>query len=272
MICRTYLPGPPLCDFVHAMWLIEGCVMPHGFERVMPSGDMQIVINLFDDSTRVYNPKNLRHYERLSGSLLCGAHSSAVIVDAAELRETVGVHFKAGGAFPFFKLPVNALQDVHVTLEEVWGEEGRCLREQLLEARRAESKFQILERALLRRAAGRFERHRAVQYALGRFQRAPHEAVSGVTEETGLSERRFIQLFANEVGLTPKLYCRVQRFQKAVSQTFGSAPVDWAEVALDCGYFDQAHFIHDFVAFSGLTPSTYLRQRTGPGNHVPIAD
>ena len=99
----------------------------------------------------------------------------------------------------------------------------------------------------------------------------PHtRTVAEVTGLIGLSPRRFIQVFSAEVGLTPKLFCRIRRFQRVVRHIAKEERVEWADVAADCGYFDQAHFIHDFRAFSGINPTTYLAQRTEHLNHVPI--
>jgi AraC-like DNA-binding protein len=74
------------------------------------------------------------------------------------------------------------------------------------------------------------------------------------------------------VGLTPKLFCRVRRFQRVLRRIGTGRPVEWAAVAVDCGYFDQAHFIRDFHAFSGINPSAYLAGRTEHLNHVPLLD
>lgn len=150
------------------------------------------------------------------------------------------------------------------------GGEAGFLREQLLEAETPEAKFAILERALLCRTAKTLERHPAVRFAVHNFQRRPHHAVSTVTQQIGLSERRFIQVFAEHVGLTPKLFCRVQRFQKVLCHISRGQGIDWPQIALSCGYFDQAHFIHDFKAFSGINPSTYLANKTQFQNHVVL--
>ena len=93
-----------------------------------------------------------------------------------------------------------------------------------------------------------------------------------MTERIGLSPRRFIQVFREEVGLTPKLFCRIRRFQEVLGLIGRGQHVEWAEVALACGYFDQAHFIHDFRAFSGLNPKAYLAHRGEHLNHVPLCD
>ena len=87
-----------------------------------------------------------------------------------------------------------------------------------------------------------------------------------------MSQRWFTERFRAEVGMTPKLFARVQRFQRVVQTIHPLAQVDWADVASACGYFDQAHFIHDFRAFSGFTPAAYLALKSVHQNHVPLAE
>jgi AraC-like DNA-binding protein len=86
----------------------------------------------------------------------------------------------------------------------------------------------------------------------------------------GLSTRRFIDVVRQHAGLAPKLYCRVRRFQAALRRIPAGRAVDWTDVSLASGYFDQAHFIHDFRAISGLSPGEYAELRTEHLNHVPI--
>ena len=129
----------------------------------------------------------------------------------------------------------------------------------------------MMECCLLERLRRPLERHPAVSFALDRFLglRQP-PSVSQVVEQVGFSQRRFIQLFADEVGLTPKLFCRVSRFQKVVQVAHTHEQINWTQVALDCGYYDQAHFVHDFQSFAGITPSDYMARKTPHVNHVPM--
>jgi len=270
MIHRSHIPGPPLCEFIELMWFGDDYIVPHALERVLPTGDMSLIINLYEDRTRVYDSQDFSKYKTLNGAIVVGAYSEFTVIDTAEQRSTMGVVFKPGGAFPFFKLPAGELQDTDVSLDTLWGAEARFLREQLLEAKTPEAKFAAFERALLNRMAASLDPHPAVRFAVGNFRHAPNRAISSVTHQIGLSERRFIQLFAQQVGLTPKLYCRVQRFQRVLRHIARSAEIDWAGIALRCGYFDQAHFIHDFRAFSGINPSTYVANKTQFQNHVVL--
>ena len=268
----TQIPQPPLSNFVDLFWFYDGYFPgSHKKERLMPDGSIELVINLKEDEARIYDRENLDKCERLPGTLVCGPHSNCFVIDTDQQQSLIGIHFKPGGAFPFFKMPASELHNLHVSLENLWGHEARLLRERLLEAQTPQMKFQVLEECLLEQAFRPLQRHRAVDHALALFRNihtAP--AIAELADEIGISSRRFIQLFSSEVGLTPKLFARVRRFQNVLLQLRNAAEIDWADLAAGCGYFDQAHFIHDFKDFSGINPSTYLAQKTEHLNHVPI--
>lgn len=273
MVYRTHIPQPPLSDFVNLFWFYGGYDPPHARERILPTGTIELVINLREDETRVYGRQDRGHYESFGGAVICGAHSGFFVIDTAEQASTVGVHFKPGGAFPFLDLPAGELRNSHASLESLWGSAAVDLRERLLGAGTPEAAFRILERTLLARTTSALVRHPAVAFALSRFRDSSHpQKISDVTAQIGLSQRRFVELFDREVGLTPKLFCRVRRFQEVLRVVETGRPMEWAEVALDCGYFDQAHFVHDFREFSGLNPTAYLAHRGEHLNHVPLGN
>lgn len=271
MIYRTYIPRPPLSEFVYLFWLYEGHNPPHAKERCLPTGTMEMVIDLRQEELRVYDGHNHEQFQSFRTALICGAHSQSFVIDTASQASVMGVHFKPGGAFPFLRLPAGEFRNAHESLETLWGAKAIELRDRLLEAEAPAAKFSILERTLLEQAGQPLARHPAVAFALKEFQDTPHSrTISGVSDRTGLSQGRFIRVFSDEVGLTPKRFCRVRRFQEVLRLINEAQQVEWAEIALECGYFDQAHFIHDFRAFSGLTPTAYLARRTQHLNHVPI--
>jgi AraC-like DNA-binding protein len=266
----TYKPGPPLDAFVDIFWLQEGDDPGTGRERVLPSGQMQLIINLYADRLSNFTGENDECRELFPGALLSGAWSGYVTIDAAELVSVIGVSFKAGGAFPFLGVKAGELRDIDAPLEALWGSAARELRDRLVEAPTPTRKFELLEEYLLENVDRPLEKHPAVGYALGAFRRVPHaRTIAEVTDEVGLSARRFIEVFEEYVGLTPKLFCRVHRFQRVLRLVHTAREVDWAQVANDCGYFDQAHFIRDFKGFSGVSPTTYLKMRGEHQNHIP---
>jgi AraC-like DNA-binding protein len=273
MLLRTYAPGPPLGGFVALLWHSEGGIQPHAKERVLPDGSIEVVINLREDNLRVYDRSHPTRYESFGQAVVAGPHSEFVVIDTASQVSLMGVHFKPGGAFPFFRLPMDELRDTHVSLDELWGARAVELRQRLLPARTSQEMFRILERFLLAQTVRPLQRHPAVGFALQDFETAADaRSIAEVADQIGLSQRRFIQLFRREVGLTPKVYGRIRRFQKVVRLVGTGRRFEWSDVALACGYFDQPHFIHDFRAFSGINPSTYVALRTEHLNHVPLGE
>jgi AraC-like DNA-binding protein len=268
MMYRHRIPRPPLAAFINSIWLYQGDPRPHALERILPTGAAQLIVNLKEDQTRLYDQSGNR-CETTSGMVLAGVQSRYCVIDTAEQEYVLGVAFKPGGTVPFVTIPTHQIRDAEIPLDVLWGcRRATELREQLLEARDPGAKLDAMEDALAEmwRPPGL---HPSVAFALGAFDRQPRAtSVTAVTAAIGLSAKRFIERFKTEVGLTPKRYCRILRFQRAVGRAHRGQRVDWTDVALDCGYFDQAHFIHDFRSFAGLTPTGYQAARTEFQNHV----
>ncbi len=268
---RIYHPQPPLSDYISFFWLNKGYHPSHKMERVLPDGSMELVINLEEDLVKVYDQKNLDQYKSFDGSLFSGPHSNFVVIDTTCQASTIGVHFKPGCAYPFLNLPADELHNNHISLDMLWGTKASEMREQLLEVQPPTDKFKILEQYLLKQMIQPKRHHPAVVYALTKFKTVPHQSkIAEVTEQINLSSRRFIEVFKKEVGLTPKQYCRVQRFQRVLSLIEDREEIDWTDIALSSGYYDQAHFIRDFRSFSGFSPTAYHLHQGKQKNHVPL--
>ena len=253
----TYVPGRPLSDHVEMFWGYEAYGAGHARERVLPTATSEIVVVLSDD--------------RL-GPVACGAHSESFVIETATRPTLFGVHFRPGGAVPFLKMPADELGNVRVPLDTLWGRTAASeLKERLLEARTWPARFRVAEAMLLAQLTGRTEPHPAVRFALDAIQATPHAHTIGrLTERIGLSPRRFIEVFSADVGLTPKVFSRVRRFQRVLERIARHGAIDWADVAVAGGYYDQAHFIHDFRAFSGINPTAYLRADVRERNHIAM--
>ena len=253
---RRHLPRPPLSEFIEVLWLYENAGSLHRSERVLPTGTVELVINLRDDAGRNFD------------GVVAGPHSRFFMLDSGQPVSVIGAHFKAGGAFPFFALPMDELRNQHVPLEILWGKEAVELRELLLSTETLVARLLLLEHALTRHLLRSRERHPAVGYALQTFGHRARR-IADVVDEIGMTQRRFIQLFSAEVGLTPKAFCRIKRFQRAIALVDGRKAVQWADIALASGYYDQSHLVHDFQDFAGLSPARYLARRGPFINHVP---
>jgi AraC-like DNA-binding protein len=259
-VCR--IPSRPLSDFVERLWLLSDAPADSK-ERIAASGTIDLGINLHENQLRIYDPAKPERSKRFSGAVVSGTHSRPFVIDPRELISVIGVRFRPGGACPFLGTPASELADTHVDLDALWGPSATELRERLCAGKTPEERFNLLEKTLMAHLFRPLERHYAVRFALDIFGRADAGlAIRDVARDAGLSQRRFIQLFAREVGMSPKLFCRVRRFRQALETVRQTAAPDWGRVAVDCGYYDQSHLIHDFRSFSNLSPTEYVRQRS----------
>ena len=253
---RQLTPPFPLSQFVDCFWIHAGYSQSHARERVLPTGTMDIVFAVDSEG-------------RAAGGI-AGARSEFLELDTSRPFSAIGVHFKPGGGSPFFSVPSSELRNQSVPLDLLWGRFATTIADRLWEADTSEEQFGILEDALLQKGHGRLAFHPAVQYAVDLIERSRGaHSVANVVERIGMSPRRFLDVFRSEVGLSPKAFCRISRFAAVLRRIERAADVNWVDVALSCGYFDQAHFNHDFRAFSGLSPSTYLRHHTSR-THVAV--
>jgi AraC-like DNA-binding protein len=249
---RTFRPGPPLEGLVEYMWALRDAPA-HSTERIVPSGTLELVVNLNEDVLRIYDPWSGNHL-RYSGAVVSGAYRRFFVIDARDHASIVGVHFRPGAAWAFLGVPPGELADRHVDLTMVWGGPALELRERLCGASTAAERFALLEGALCSRLVDRRPGHPVVPFALGQLAR-PGVTVGEVAAEVHLSRRRFIQVFTTEVGMTPKRLSRVFRFQRASQLARRIDAPDWGRVARACGYFDQSHLINDVSEFTGTSPS-----------------
>ena len=263
-------PGPPLASSIEMFWYCDGYLAAHRTERALPNGRFQLIIDLSDGFVREGAPAAQRLQPAMA-PLVVGIQSRFAVLETAALRHIMSVVFWPGGTRDLFEVPADRFYNDAVPFEQVWGAGALHLRDRLRDTPTTAEKFRVVEDALRQHRSARLELHGAVRYAIGRIQRAPHvRSMLDVNREIGLSRRRFAQLFREQVGITPKLYCRLHRFQRVVQRIASGAPVDWAGVAVAGGYCDQAHLANEFRDFSGITPGAYLATDRPFANHVPI--
>lgn len=269
------IPAAPLNGFIRTLWYARATDVDHNRERVLPSGCVQVILNLARDF--LLDCPEGESDLRMPPALVVGARSVYEIIDTSDMADLIGIVFEPSGFGIFAGDAVDLFTNRTTALEDVWGVSARILRDRLRELPMPLARLRCLEAFLADRLAPRITRHgpwrsAEVAFALTHFAQAP--AIASVRETArriGWSERRFSQVFREEVGLTPKTWCRVQRFQCALRQLHSGVEVPWAELALDCGYYDQSHFANEFRAFSGIDATTYSVQRTRWANHIPVA-
>ncbi len=261
MILRQHVPALPLRNYVAFFWYYADWEGNHSLEHVLPDGTFQLVINLRGGPRKLLRRQGRAEESVFRHGWLSGTHSGYLVIDAIPGASMVGAHFKPGGIGPFIGSAAEFCDQV-VELDQVWGSGGAVLCERLEEASGPSGKFRVLEEFLLARLRARTPEsvmRKRVAFAAKRFCRNPElPLIKSVAQEMGMSHKHFIEQFRDHVGLTPKLFCRVRRFQQVLAQIHRQQAVRWTEIAYSCGYYDQSHFVHDFNEFAGLNPSSYV--------------
>src|SRR5215831_989437 len=128
------VPPPPLDAFVASIWVCRDEVRPHALERVLPTGAAQVIINLKEDQTRLYDPASPHWHVSTAGTILTGAQSRFQIIDTSEQEYVAGVNFKPGGSAAFIRSPADETCNADTPLDFLWGRATTAtLRQQLLE-------------------------------------------------------------------------------------------------------------------------------------------
>jgi AraC-like DNA-binding protein len=272
MLYLERLPHPTLIPFIHTYWYSCDPAAIHRHERILPNGRPQIVISLGRDFlTNANHPAD--PLQPQPAALFLGIYSHHQLIDTIDLTELIGISFHPGGTIPFFPDTTHTFTNRETSLEEIWGRAALNLRNDLRQSATPTEKFNLLDFALRHR----FTESRAprriptIDYAFAKLQSSPAATtIAELSRDMGISPRRLSHLFHEHVGVSPKTYSRIQRFQQAVQLMHRGADIHWIELALTCGYYDQSHFANDFRAFSGVSPTYYSTTQRRWANHIPV--
>ena len=252
-----FFPGPPLADHVQLLWHVSGRAN-YLRDRRLPTGNAHLLFNLGAAPTLfARDPGGTAR----SFPTCWLAGQSESFIETGSHGETVllGAQFHSHGAYRLMRLAQYELSDQVIELEALLGDRVLGLRQRLLDASSPHSRFALLEHWLLHLLETGAAVHPAIVEA-SRTIAATHGriALHALSRHTGLSREHLIRRFREQVGLTPKAYANIVRFNRALELARGPKAT-WAEIALDCGYYDQAHLARDFRRFAGRTPGTLMR-------------
>lgn len=271
MIFETYIPKFPLNQFIDCFIYYEGFNYEHSVDRFLPNGDTEILIDFNDQPQYIYDNESLKEIQACHNIWASGIRTEPITIPAGTDARMMVIMCKKGMAYPFFPFPMDEISDSVIDADLIWGMSFAYLREKLLETPDVDLRFKLTEDFLVRNFLGSALLNPCVDYALTEIIRRPDQInLSRLSEKIGYSQKHFISMFKRQVGVTPKAYLKILRFQKAITDIEHSAKVDWMSISHDCGFYDQAHFINDFRLFSGFTPEQYLKQKSDLLNYVPI--
>ena len=252
-------PGPPVRSFVQCYWALEDdAVGPPLPQRVVPDGCPELILNF----GQPFESLSRGDWKAQPQSFVAGQLTNPLMLRSHGPARIFGIRFRAHGLSRLFALSMNELTDRVIPLRELSGALWREL-EPLHDLASPFEQAIVVERAL---QAFRSD-DALVSYAVDEIVRQGGVVdVADLASQVGISLRQLERRFQNRVGLSPKLFCRVRRFQR-VFGAIEKGPRNWADAAVECGYYDQAHLIRDFRELAGETPAALLARKTDLAAH-----
>jgi AraC-like DNA-binding protein len=248
-VTETPIPAR-LARFVRRIGVVPALVSAAEMYRRLPDGEVELLVRVSQAGAT---------------ATVIGPRTRALVKPGPRATHTVLLRFRIGGAYPFFARPVSELANGVVPLELVW---GRRAQEMLAECVNAGATRQatlaalthILDSNLLYEpdAAVRIRR---LLSTIAASPRLP--TVAQLAAEAGVGERQLQRVFNQVIGLAPKRFLQIVRFRRALACARTSPRADWAAIAGQAGYFDQAHLIAEFRALSGTTPRVLVSRGEG---------
>lgn len=271
MIFAHHIPLYPLSEFVESFIYFRGVQQAHQIERLLPDGNVVLVLELSDNVQFIYDNEMLLPIQACRRAWFSGMHQHALSIPSGNEAENFVVTFRKGRAFPFLSGPLTEFANRVVDGDLAFSPQILSLRAALLDLDTPAAKFAFAETELLRLYGGGLQINDCVDYAVTQIERAPHELTIGtISQQVGYSQKHFIHLFKQQVGVTPKAFSRIMRFQKTLGAIATAPLLGWAGLAAECGYFDQAHMISEFRALAGMTPVDYQRQASVYPSYVVV--
>jgi AraC-like DNA-binding protein len=271
-------PDPRLRAYVHGYFATSSSLVRPVRERHLPATEVPMLLNFGASHTR-FDAVHHSEPQRLDRAWVTGLQTQYHLSDAIGERCFMAVRFTPLGAHLFFQLPMDSLTDRAVPLEQIDPEIASLVSDRVMVARSWSARFDAMERLI----GSRVTRHavpRHIERAWNVLVRTSGQRpVKSLAADAGCSHRHLVQQFRTRIGLPPKKVAMLLRFNRSINAVSHSEPANsarkpylegsptadnvgdaqWADIAAECGYFDQSHFIHEFRAFAGATPSMFLR-------------
>jgi AraC-like DNA-binding protein len=257
---RLIRPAPPLQEYVRYYAQREVRLHDTVVTHPAPARAAPLLEFNFGDPLRVLNLKPFREFVSPRAVLVGMKTHCRVHLQIQGTLESFVILFQPTGLHCLFSIPAHELTDEHFDAHSVLGPMASRLEQRLGECSTFEQRVQVADDFFLCRAL-KVSGFDGIRAAAARILFGDCDSrISAVAGNAGLSIRQFERSFLQRVGMRPKLFARIARFEAALHSKARSAQKSWTDVAHECGYHDQMHLVHDFEEFTGGTPTSVLKQ------------
>ena len=252
-------PSPALSGFVKHYWAIENCLSAgeEHVQRIVPSGMAELIFYLGDRPVSTD-----RNREFSENTVLSGQNNTYYDLKITGRLSLFSILFRPHGLSVFFDIPIAELFNQNVPLRYLLKDRVGDLEEKLAETPSFEGKKLIVEEFLTERITkSRPDYHlRRIKESINRINQARGLAdICVLAKEACLSRKQYERTFSGITGISPGQFLKIVRFQHAISYRSTNRIDSLADLAGQCGYYDQSHMNHDFITLSGMTPKQFFR-------------
>ncbi|MGH8177442.1 MAG: helix-turn-helix domain-containing protein [Steroidobacter sp.] len=271
-----FLIAPPPADLagvVEAFWISRGCVT-FLHEKVLPQNNVELMFNLLQPFGVPNRPPVHRRFKR---AWVAGMQRDWLMVtpqyDPTEPSYLLSARMPPLGAYRVLGLPMGQIAQNVLELDDVLGDEVNAVHERLGEQGDVGLQFAVLCDFVRKRlAASRITLRPDAQIAVDMLLRSiGADRIESICRSLRVSRKHLGALFDAHIGLSPKAYARMFRFRRVVDLVQSGRRLDWSQVAMSCGYYDQSHFNREFREFTGMTPGEFVRAGSVDGLTVVVA-
>lgn len=247
-----------LNSYIKFIWAMESEFCGHtcNLEKLVPSGSAEIIINL-DDKITIKGKKNS---DQVSSNGIIGGQKSSFSEYVPNSKKLISVVFHPQAAHSVFGIPTNEFSDYYIDATNIWGDDWKRLVEQVIDAENYNKKIQLLENFVFSKIV---KNDIALDDRINKSiellnQSSGRIKITELAEKVYLGKRQLERLFRTKLGLSPKEFSRIVRFQSVLYLKQKNNLLSLSELAYLNGYYDQSHFVNEFTSISGFSPKEFF--------------
>lgn len=253
---QIFEPSEELAGFVKCYWTLESAKADTPLKNtIVPDGTMKLIFH-YGDSYR-HHPRNRESFV-LPKCFLIGQLTQPYIVEPLGVTGTFVVRFEPDGFLPFSTVPIKEMENTAIPLNQLFGDAGEEIGENILSAESTFARIEIIEKFLLDRLTNVTTIDEIVQSTIETIINVNGQlSVNDLSKQNNINRRQLTRKFSSTIGLSPKQLSKTIRLQAALKILLTTEVTSLTDLAYENEYYDQAHFIKDFKEFTGLTPKEF---------------
>jgi AraC-like DNA-binding protein len=250
---KIFEPNFELAEFIKRYWTLEGEKENTPLKNtIVPDGTMKLIFH-YGDTYKHHSQSG--EITILPKCFLIGQLTKPYVIEPIGVTGSFVVQFKPNGFLPFTTIPIKEMENTAIPLEKLFGENGKKLGEQILNANATLERIQIMETFLFGALA---DKKTIVKSTVETILNANGQfSVNEFSTSNNINRRQLARKFSSAIGLSPKQLAKTIRIQTTLKTLLNKEHTSLTDLAYENEYFDQAHFIKDFKEFTGLTPKEF---------------